>query len=207
MRTHDLDRSPAPDFDGTYFHNVNSMTRQTRPPRGRLVLVRRQVRDSRDEGVVALADFTYEEVGRILRALERLDCDSVHLECGDLKLDMTRGTAPPAAAPPTAEPEPRPAAPEVTHAEPEAGTGDAQANWVSVSAPMVGTFYRAPEPGKPPYVEPGDPVRPGQTVGVLEVMKLFTEVKAEVEGKVARVDADDAALVESGQPLIWIEPA
>jgi acetyl-CoA carboxylase biotin carboxyl carrier protein len=72
---------------------------------------------------------------------------------------------------------------------------------------MVGTFYRAPSPGEPPFVEVGDAVRPGQTVGVLEVMKLFTELTSEVEGKVARVAAEDATLVESGQALVWIEPA
>ena len=68
-------------------------------------------------------------------------------------------------------------------------------------------FAPAPGPGEPPFVEVGDAVRPGETVGVLEVMKLFTELKTDVGGKVARIDAEDAALVESGQPLVWIEPS
>jgi acetyl-CoA carboxylase biotin carboxyl carrier protein len=163
-----------------------------------------------------VADFSFEEVGEILRALERLGCASVWLECGDLKLEMHRDaeSQPASPAPPTTR---RPAvagrAVDTAAGAPRAsdsGTpdeGDVPPHWVAVSTPMVGTFYRAPGPGEPPFVEVGDAVRPGETVGVLEVMKLFTELKTDVDGKVARIDAEDAALVESGQPLVWIEPS
>lgn len=75
-----------------------------------------------------------------------------------------------------------------------------------MAAPMTGTFYRSPAPGDPPFVQPGDEVKAGQTVALIEVMKLFSELKAEVDGTVARIDAQDRCLVEYGQPLMWIEP-
>ena len=75
-----------------------------------------------------------------------------------------------------------------------------------VEAPMVGTFYRAPEPGAPPFVVEGDPVEPGQTLCILEAMKLMNEVKAEVEGVVRAIHAQNAQPVEYGQLLFELEP-
>jgi acetyl-CoA carboxylase biotin carboxyl carrier protein len=75
-----------------------------------------------------------------------------------------------------------------------------------VESPMVGTFYRAPQPGSPPFVEVGDVVAPGQTLCVLEAMKLMNEVKVEVEGVVRGVHAENAEPVEFGQLLFELEP-
>ena len=77
---------------------------------------------------------------------------------------------------------------------------------VRVESPMVGTFYRAPQPGSPPFVEIGDVVAPGQTLCILEAMKLMNEVKADVEGVVRGIHADNAAPVEFGQLLFELEP-
>jgi oxaloacetate decarboxylase alpha subunit len=77
---------------------------------------------------------------------------------------------------------------------------------VRVESPMVGTFYRAAEPGSPPFVEVGDVVAPGQTLCILEAMKLMNEVKAEVEGVVRGVHAENAEPVEFGQLLFELEP-
>ncbi|HZT84906.1 MAG TPA: acetyl-CoA carboxylase biotin carboxyl carrier protein [Gaiellaceae bacterium] len=77
---------------------------------------------------------------------------------------------------------------------------------VRVESPMVGTFYRSPSPGLPPFVEVGDVVAAGQTLCILEAMKLMNEVKAEVEGVVRGVHADNGAAVEFGQLLFEIEP-
>jgi acetyl-CoA carboxylase biotin carboxyl carrier protein len=71
---------------------------------------------------------------------------------------------------------------------------------------MVGTFYRAPRPGAPPFVEEGDPVSPGQVLCILEAMKLMNEVKAEVEAIVRRIHVSDAEPVEYGQLLFELEP-
>ena len=77
---------------------------------------------------------------------------------------------------------------------------------IRVEAPMVGTFYRAPQPGAPPFVEEGQPVGPGQTLCILEAMKLMNEVKAESEAIVRRICVENAAAVEYGQLLFELEP-
>src|SRR5512133_2395007 len=77
---------------------------------------------------------------------------------------------------------------------------------VRVEAPMVGTFYRAPQPGAPPFVEEGDAVGPGQTLCILEAMKLMNEVKADVEAVVRAIHVGNAEAVEYGQLLFELEP-
>ena len=71
---------------------------------------------------------------------------------------------------------------------------------------MVGTFYRAAQPGSPPFVEEGDVVAPGQTLCILEAMKLMNEVKAEIEAVVRTIRVENAAPVEFGQILFELEP-
>jgi oxaloacetate decarboxylase alpha subunit len=77
---------------------------------------------------------------------------------------------------------------------------------IRIEAPMVGTFYSAPEPGADPFVEEGDPVAPGQTLGILEAMKLMNEVKAEVEATVRRICVENAQAVQYGDLLFELEP-
>jgi Biotin carboxyl carrier protein len=77
---------------------------------------------------------------------------------------------------------------------------------VPVESPMVGTFYRASQPDAPPFVEVGDVVAAGQTLCILEAMKLMNEVKAELEGVVRRIHVENAQPVEFGQLLFELEP-
>jgi oxaloacetate decarboxylase alpha subunit len=90
--------------------------------------------------------------------------------------------------------------------EPELEEPGLDSGIIRVEAPMVGTFYRAPEPGAPPFVEEGDPVEPGQTLCILEAMKLMNEVKSEVEGVIRTIHAQNAQPVEYGQLLFELEP-
>lgn len=76
-----------------------------------------------------------------------------------------------------------------------------------ISAPMVGTFFRSPNPDAPPFVSEGDIVEPGQTVCIIEAMKLFNEIQSEMRGRVVKVLVENAAPVEFGQPLFLIDPA
>jgi acetyl-CoA carboxylase biotin carboxyl carrier protein len=71
---------------------------------------------------------------------------------------------------------------------------------------MVGTFYKAPEPGKPPYVQVGDKVSKNTVVCIVEAMKLFNEIEAEVDGVIVKVLVEDGQLVEYGQPLFLVKP-
>jgi len=78
---------------------------------------------------------------------------------------------------------------------------------VEIKAPMVGTFYRAPSPEAPPYVNIGDNIEAGQVVCIIEAMKLMNEIKSEVKGKIVDIQVDNAEPVEFGQVLFVIEPA
>ncbi|MFE9189881.1 acetyl-CoA carboxylase biotin carboxyl carrier protein [Micromonospora sp. NPDC007208] len=77
----------------------------------------------------------------------------------------------------------------------------------AVRAPIVGTFYRAPEPGARPFVAVGDLVRPGQPVAIVEAMKLMNEVTADRAGRVAAILVEDGQPVEYDQPLVELDPA
>ena len=77
---------------------------------------------------------------------------------------------------------------------------------IEIKSPMVGTFYRAPSPEAPPYVEVGQNVEPGQVICVL-TMKLMNEIKSEVKGKIVEVLVDNAEPLEFGQPIFLIEPS
>jgi acetyl-CoA carboxylase biotin carboxyl carrier protein len=78
--------------------------------------------------------------------------------------------------------------------------------FVDVTSPMVGTFYRSPAPGEPSFVEVGDRIRPGQTVCIIEAMKLMNEIEAEVSGQVIEILVQNGEPVEFGQPLLRVSP-
>jgi len=77
---------------------------------------------------------------------------------------------------------------------------------VEIKSPMVGTFYRAPNPEAPAYVEVGQAIEPGQVICVIEAMKLMNEIKSEIKGKILEILVDNAEPVEFGQSLFLIEP-
>lgn len=79
--------------------------------------------------------------------------------------------------------------------------------YVEIKSPMIGTFYRSANPDVPPFVQEGDTVKVGQTVCIVEAMKLFNEIESEVSGKVVKVLIDNASPVEFDQPLFLIDPA
>lgn len=157
---------------------------------------------------------TYRDVVEILRLLNASShCESFELEFGDLRLSATRAiaaAAAPAAPGTTAAPARAPEALAQSEERPQAGEVVAEAatgtELIAIRSPMLGTFYRAPAPGEPPYVEPGDVVDADTAIGLIDVMKLFTQIPAGVAGRVVEVLARDAVLVEYGQPLVLIEP-
>ena len=101
---------------------------------------------------------------------------------------------------------------ESTHAEAEAPVAESKSapetaagKTHEIKSPMIGTFYRAPGPDKDPFVKVGDIVKSGQVLCVIEAMKLFNEIEAEVSGKIIKVLAEDATPVEYDQPLFLID--
>jgi acetyl-CoA carboxylase biotin carboxyl carrier protein len=81
-----------------------------------------------------------------------------------------------------------------------------ESKYVTIKSPMIGTFYRAPAPDKPPFLNVGDSFNEGDVICIVEAMKLFNEIEAEVSGKVVKVLVDDASPVEYDQPIFLVEP-
>ncbi len=91
--------------------------------------------------------------------------------------------------------------------EKESAEDKVAANYVEIKSPMIGTFYRSPSPDKPQFVKVGDTIKAGDVVCIIEAMKLFNEIEAEVSGKVVKVLVDDTTPVEYDQPLLLIDPS
>lgn len=175
-------------------------------------------------------ELTVEEVQEILRIFAESRMQEIHIEVGDVKVVASKRDTPlpstegpvtaaartgGAAAPrvaaderQTAEPDERAAAePDAAASGPVTDRPPDHAGLVAVTAPLLGTFYRCPAPGRPPFVEVGSVVEPDDPVCIVEVMKLFNNVTAGRKGRIAEIVVDDGAMVEFGQTLLWIEPA
>ena len=113
--------------------------------------------------------------------------------------------APVAASAPA--PAPAPAAAPAPAPAPAPTPAEDTSNLIEVKSPMIGTFYRRPSPDKDVFAEVGDVIKPGDTVCVIEAMKLFNEIEAEVQGKIVKVLVDDNSPVEYDQPLFLIDPS
>jgi oxaloacetate decarboxylase alpha subunit len=143
-----------------------------------------------------------ERIRELVRIVQESGIGEVTIEEDDLRVTVRRsdeGSVAPAGALGVSL---APAAGEGSEAPVVAPAADV----LRVESPMVGTFYRAAEPGAPPYVEIGDVVDAGQTLCILEAMKLFNELKAEAGGVVRAIHADNAQAVEYGQLLFELEP-
>ena len=149
---------------------------------------------------------TAKDVAEITRLLEDSSFDELNLEIDGLKLHLKRGAAGPAQ--PTTDSAavvpPAPAAPARPGGAPADKPIDDDGNLQAVPAPMLGTFYRAPKPGEPPFVEVGSPVEPDTIIGIIEVMKLMNTVRSGVHGTVAEIPGRDGALVEYGETLLRV---
>jgi len=141
-----------------------------------------------------------DRIREIVRIVQESGVAEVTIEEAGMRVSVRRREDQAATAPPSAEFE---AVAEESATAPQALSD----GLVRVEAPMVGTFYRAAEPGAAPFVEEGDPVALGQTLCILEAMKLMNEVRAEVEGVVRAIHVKNAEAVEYGQLLFELEPA
>ena len=94
---------------------------------------------------------------------------------------------------------------EVTKPEKKEETKE-DSNLVTIKAQMIGTFYRSSAPEKPPFVEVGSVIKPGDTLCIIEAMKLFNEIESEVSGRIVKILVDDVSPIEFDQPLFLIDP-
>lgn len=136
-----------------------------------------------------------DELARLLRAIDESKLVEVEIDCGDLHVRVRKEGARTGDAAPTASPAP---------AAREAPARPAGRR-IELRSPMLGVFYRCPEPGAPPFVEVGKSVRAQDNVGIIEVMKLFNQVQAGADGRIVEILVEDAAMVEHGQLLMIIE--
>ena len=143
------------------------------------------------------------EIRRLIRLVQRTGIGELELSSGDRSVRISAFGAAvthgyPAPPPPSVNTERAAAAP--VHATPEPSTT------VAITSPMVGTFYWAPAADADPYVEVGNTVDVGQTVCIIEAMKLMNEIETEVKGKIVKVLVENAQPVEYGQQLFLVEP-
>jgi acetyl-CoA carboxylase biotin carboxyl carrier protein len=156
-------------------------------------------------------------IKRLIETVESSDIDTLEYSRWGTKIRITK--SPPVilggnsmgptqfAVPPTGHPAPAAASPpaETATSPAEAPAADTS-GLVEVTSPMVGTFYRAPAPDADPFVDVGDRVRVGQTLCILEAMKLMNELEAEISGTIQEIAVDNAEPVEYGQVLFWVLP-
>ena len=152
----------------------------------------------------------HEQLHRLLEALGESDIQEFRLEGDDFRLEVRRNlpgqtvVASAAAAPLVAAVPPQAAPAETTSPPPAAAS--TRSDLQDVTAPMVGTFYRAPAPGEPSFIEVGNRVDVGQPVCILEAMKLMNELESEVSGEVVEILVDNGTPVEFGQVLMRVKP-
>ena len=99
------------------------------------------------------------------------------------------------------------AAPQVESTETSSDSVNIESNYIEITSPIIGTFYRKPSPDKPVFIEIGDIVTPESVVCIVEAMKLFNEIESEVSGKVVKILVEDGTPIEFGQPLFLVDPS
>jgi acetyl-CoA carboxylase biotin carboxyl carrier protein len=151
-----------------------------------------------------------EDVGRLVELLAESGVGEIRVKQGKLEIIVKAKTeVPPAGTPvePSAAPVvEQPAATPPAETAPEPGPAERNGGLHLVRSPVVGTFYRAPAPGEEPYVEVGDYVGAGQTLCIVEAMKLMNEILADASGEVVEVLVENSKGVEYDQPLFRIRP-
>jgi len=153
------------------------------------------------------------EIKELIEVLKDTDVTELELEKSGTRVKIKKGAEnrPPVLVEHVTpamphEPAPLPAPVPRLQSAADAAVEDVKKNYVVVTSPIVGTFYRSPSPETAVYVEVGDVVKKGQILCIIEAMKLMNEIEAEVSGKVVEIVVENAQPVEYGEPLFHIEP-
>jgi acetyl-CoA carboxylase biotin carboxyl carrier protein len=152
------------------------------------------------------------EIQNLIKFVAKSGVNEVKLEMKDFKISIRSGAKETTIVQPAAMPAQTIVANPQTTEVPAANTTDAKSeednsNYLTITSPIIGTFYRKPAPDKPNFVNVGDEVQNESIVCIVEAMKLFNEIEAEVSGKIVKVLVDDASPVEFGQPLFLVDPS
>ena len=156
----------------------------------------------------------FDEIKQILEMMREHDIAEFELERDNVKLRLRKNAAghwtPAPPAPPGHYAPPMPLAPTPAapgDGAPVLGAADEALDLAVVKSPIVGTFYRAPEPGATPYADVGDTVRKGQVLCIIEAMKLMNEINAECDGEIVKCYVDNGQAVQYGERLFAIKPS
>ena len=156
------------------------------------------------------------EIQNLIKFVSNSGVAEVKLETGDIKITIRttlEGNAPDITYVQQAPMQQAIAAPVVpapvaaTPATPAAPAADDNSKYITIKSPMIGTFYRKPSPDKPVFVEVGSSIGKGDVLCVVEAMKLFNEIEAEISGKIVKILVDDMSPVEFDQPLFLVDPS
>lgn len=153
------------------------------------------------------------EIRELIKLVSESGVAEVELERGDFKIAIKKnGTTVITTAPAPVYQQAPPAAPaqrnEASAPAPVAPVSNSSdKDLITIKSPMIGTFYQSPSPDKASFVKPGDDVKPGKVVCIIEAMKLFNEIESEVSGKIVKILVENASPVEYDQPLFLVEPA
>lgn len=165
-------------------------------------------RPDEPEGTPAGGKIDFDEIRKVIALLEEKNLSVFELEIEGFKVKIGRNVPPPvtalSSAVPAAAPGPS-AAGEATAPVPAPGQ-ELDETLQMITSPMVGTFYRAPDPTAPPFVDIGDPVKKGQTLCIVEAMKLMNEIESDLDGTVVEIFVENAKPVEFGQKLFAVKP-
>lgn len=158
----------------------------------------------------------FKQIQELLKAVNKSNISKLKVKEGDFEItiEQASGEMPQyvavqpqvVASQPIAAPAPSPAAP-VAESPAPAVTPTVADNTITIKSPMIGTFYRSSSPDADPFVKEGDKISVGQTVCIVEAMKLFNEIESEVSGKIVKVLLDNASPVEFDQPLFLVDPS
>lgn len=145
-------------------------------------------------------EFDVELIREIIKIADDADLAELSVESGSMKISVKR------AAPPRVPAAPAPRDVEALAPAFVAPGAEGTDHLKPITAPMVGTFYRASSPDAPPFIDEGDVVERGQTVCIIEAMKLFNEIQSEWRGRIMKILVENGAPVEYGQPLFLVDP-
>lgn len=145
----------------------------------------------------------FSQIKELISLVNSTDITDLEIEDGDVRVRIRKAGPEPKSAP--REVTDTAAIPQPVSAPPQQAP-EARGSLVEVLAPMVGTFYRAPAPDADPFVRAGDKVAPGQTLFIIEAMKMMNEIEAEVSGVIREILVENGEPVEFGQPLMLIDP-
>ena len=154
------------------------------------------------------------EIQSLIKFVSKSGVNEVKLEVEDFKITIKTGHGSPETTivhqAPVAMQQQIPVAaaqPAVQATETKEVSTDDDSKYVTITSPIIGTFYRKPSPDKPNFVEVGDSVQADSVVCIIEAMKLFNEIESEVSGKIVKVLVDESSPVEFGQPLFLVDPS